>query len=302
MAIKHLPDGQDFSASDFSRDFGFHGSAEGAKGGTPPYASEVPTRGPKHTPEPMEMGGGDYAHGGHVHPHGDCPRGEPMAHASGGHIVHHKHGGHSIHHPDGHVTHHHHDGSEARHMARGGEMMHMHPHGHHVMRVEHHSDGRVLHHHDHGGHTVHHPDGHISHHHEDGSPVMGHEGEGMAAVGMHSDSSTYVGGGAAEHHARHGDGYAMGGHARLPRSMTPMSERKHSPIGSGAPMGGMSPVEKPPRNPMHSTTPRNSMPGGQMGYGVEPSDEPDMAGSEQGIPQMKRGGHHRGRHREHEKA
>lgn len=290
MAIKHLPDGQDFSASDFSKDFGFHGSAEGGKGGTPPYAQEGPTRGPKNVPEPMEMGGGDYAKGGGVHPHGDCPRGEPEMHAGGGHIVHHEHGGHSIHHPDGHVSHHHHDGSEAKHMAHGGGAHHVHPHGHNVVEVEKMSDGRIIHHHAHGGHTVHHRDGHISHHHEDGSPAMA-EGGGMGAVGMHSDSSTYVGGGAAEHHARHGETHmAMGGHARLPRAMTPRAERRHSPIGNG------SPVEKPPRNPNMSTSPRNSMPGGQMGYGVEPSAEPDQAGSEQGIPQMKHGGHHRGRH------
>lgn len=112
-------------------------------------------------------------------------------------------------------------------------------------------------------------------------------------MGMgHQDSSTYVGGNRREEH-----GMAMGGHARLPRSMTPMAERHRSSIGSGA-GPGMSPVEKPPRNPTMSTSPRNSMPGGQMGYGVEPSAEPDQAGSEQGIPQMKRGGHHRGRHHE----
>lgn len=290
MAIKHLRDGEDFSAAGghFSRDFGFSGSAEGESGpksASPPFAQEGPTRGPKHVAEPVEAGGGDYARGGHVHPHGDCPRGGPEAHASGGHIVHHHHGGHSIHHPDGHVTHHLHDGAEARPLAHGGEAMsHMHPHGHHVVRVEQHSDGRVIHHHSHGGHSVHHPDGHISHHHEDGTPAMA-EGGGMAAVGMHSDSSTYVGGNRRD---GGGEGYAMGGRTRIPRSFTPVAERHRSPI------------ETPPRNPTKTTSPRNDMPGGQMGYGVQPSAEPDVAGSEEGIPQMKHGGRHK--HREHEKA
>jgi hypothetical protein len=300
MAIRHLADGQDFGPEHFSKDFGFKGSAEGGTGpktASPPYAQDVPTRGPKHVPEPLEAGEGpphDYAHGGHAHmahggehhPHGHCPRGEPMPHAGGGHIVHHEHGGHTIHHPDGHVTHHHHDGSPVQHEAHGGAMHHLHPHGHHVVRVEHHADGRVLHHHAHGGHTVHHPDGHISHHHADGTPAHMAAGGGMG----HGDG-TYVNDGAAEHHRRHGmvadtdgDGMAMGGRTRLPRSMIPPAERRRSPI------------ETPPRNPMHTTSPRNSMPGGQMGYGVEPSAEPDMAGSDQGIPQMKRGGRHRAHH------
>ena len=296
MAIHHIKDGESFK---YPTDFGFHGSAEGETGpksASPPYAEDVPTRGPKHVAEPTEMGEGppgDYARGGHAHmahggeshPHGHCPRGEPMPHAGGGHIVHHEHGGHTIHHPDGHVTHHHHDGSPVHEAAHGGAMHHMHPHGHHVVRVEHHADGRVLHHHDHGGHTVHHPDGHITHHHEDGTPA--HMAAGGHAMGHQHDSSEYVHGGAAEHHARHGDGMAMGGRTRIPRSFVPQAERRRSPI------------ETPPRNPMHSTTPRNSMPGGQMGYGVEPSAEPDMAGSDQGIPQMRRGGrHHRSGHKE----
>lgn len=281
--MKHIPAGQDFSASDFPREFGFHGSAGGAPGPTgpktaaPPYAGDKDTHGSKSRPEPEEAGEqapGDFARGGGVggHPHGDCPIGAPMPHASGGHIVEHHHGGHSIHHADGHMTHHNHDGSPAQAMAQGGGASHMHPHGHHVTDVEHRSDGKIVHHHSHGGHSVHHADGRITHHDASGAPVMAQGG------GMGQQDGTYVNGGAAEHHERHGGGMAHGGRARLPRAMTPVSERRRSPI------------ETPPRNPGISTSPRNNMPGGQMPYGVEPSAEPDQAGSTQGIPQMKHGG------------
>ena len=53
------------------------------------------------------------------------------------------------------------------------------------------------------------------------------------------------------------------------------------------------PINRPPKNPNLNTGPSDSKPGGAMGYGTQPSAEPDMAGSEQGIPQLKHGGHHR---------
>jgi hypothetical protein len=59
-----------------------------------------------------------------------------------------------------------------------------------------------------------------------------------------------------------------------------------------------SPIETPPRNPNTSTSMKNDMAGGQMAYGNQPSSEPDAAGSDQGIPQMRRGGHHERRHHE----
>lgn len=304
MAIKHIPDGQDFGAADFSKDFGFHGSAEGPRRtAAPPFASDEPTRGPKGVPEPMEVGGGAYAHGGEVHhPHGHhVVRVEHRA--DGGKIHHHAHGGHSVEHPDGHMSHHHHDGSPVAHMAHGGAESHMHPHGHHVVHVEHHSDGRVVHHHEHGGHSVHHMDGRITHHHEDGSPALLIGVAAPRGIEHQHDESEYVhrarGGHMApekkmiksairqhdehEHGGAHEDihlarGGAAGKHVRLPRGMKPVGERMHSPI------------ETPPRNPNLTTTPRNEMSGGQMPYGVEPSSEPDMAGSDQGIPQLAHGG------------
>jgi hypothetical protein len=270
VAITHV-DG-DFRPEHFSRDFGFNRSAEG--GAKPPYAADKPTRGPKSVPEPMEMGGGDYARGGAVHPHGGHMVREEMR-ADGGRVCHMSHGGMTVEHQDGHITHHNHDGSEA--YAEGGEasMGQMHPHGHGVTRVDHRADGAVVHHHDHGGHTVHHADGRITHHLADGRPAS----MAMGGIeGMH-DSSEYV------HRAR--GGFA-GDPVRVPRSMKPMASRHRSPIGSDMP------INKPPRNPTLTTSPHNAMPGGQMAYGVQPSAEPDMAGSEQGIPQMKRGGRMKG--------
>ena len=210
---------------------------------------------------------------------------------------------------DGHVTHHMHDGSQIEVPSAppgGGEYAnsghHLHPHGHSVIRVEQRADGGVVHHHSHGGHSLHHPDGRITHHVADGTPA--HLARG-GLEHMH-DESEYV------HRARGGDmeqdkalvkkafrehdqhmhggehediELARGGRMpSLPRSMKPSAGRHRSPIGSAEP------VNRPPRDPMMTTTPRNAMPGGQMAYGVEPGAEPDNAGSEQGIPQLRRGG------------
>lgn len=289
MAITHVKG--DFGPEHFSRSFGFHGSAESdqpspQRGGSPPFAGNEPTRGPKSRPEPMEMGEqtpGDFAKGGAIHPH-HHPHGHHVAHVEHRHdgvvIEHHSHGGMTHHHPDGHVTHHHHDGSHVAHHATGGAAHHMHPHGHHVVHVEHREhDGAVVHHHHHGGHSVHHADGRITHHHPDGSPV--HDARGGGIEHMHDPEGEYAhrarGGGEHEEHLR------RGGMAHLPHGMKPPGMRPHSPI------------ETPPRNPNMTTTPRNMMPAGEMGYGVEPSAEPDMAGSEQGISQLRRGG--RAKHR-----
>jgi hypothetical protein len=86
-----------------------------------------------------------------------------------------------------------------------------------------------------------------------------------------------------EHHGELTDlhlarGGITGHRQRLPRSMKPAMMRPRSPI------------ETPPRDPGITTTPRNQMSGGALGYGVEPSAEPDTAGDGQGIPQMRRGG------------
>lgn len=183
--------------------------------------------------------------------------------------------------------------SESPHaFAKGGDV---HPNGHHVIHVEHHADGAVVHHHAHGGYTVHHADGGITHHMQDGMPCHARGG----IEHMH-DSSELAHRHKGKHHSEAGEsaaeeaaespaeeaaegGMARGGHMRLPKSFRPKA-------GHGHEIGNESAVNRPPRNPMTSTTPRNAMPGGQMAYGVEPSAEPDVAGSTQGIPQLKRGG------------
>ncbi len=286
MAITHVEGA--FEPEHFSKEFGFSGSTAGQRAPrgaqedeTPasskirgksavPYDADVATHG-SHMGGFEEHGKGtmDFARGGEVHhPHGHEPMHEEE-HMGGGRKVHHMHGGHSIHHPDGHVTHHHHDGSEVpAHMARGGHSGTMHPHGHHITHTEHKSDGRVIMHHAHGGHSVMHPHGHMSHHGADGAPAH------MAMGGHHDPESEYV------HKARGGHQLA-GKPQTLPRDMKPAGMRHHSPI------------ETAPRDPGITTTPRNQMSGGEMGYGVEPSAEPDTAGDGQGIPQMRRGGHKR---------
>lgn len=163
-------------------------------------------------------------------------------------------------------------GGSAHGFAHGG-----HPHGHHVIRVEHHPHtGAVVHHHAHGGHSIHHADGHVTHHGADGQAVH------MSHGGQHPGEGTHVEKLMAGKHAEpDGDEHmARGGMTtRIPHSMRPKAAGMHSPINT------------PPRNPQRSPSPRNQMPGGQMPYGVEPSAEPDDAGSEQGIPQLRKGGH-----------
>lgn len=184
------------------------------------------------------------------------------------------------------------NGKHFENYAEGGEvhegephhkMAHHHPHGHHVTHVEHGPHGTIMHH-AHGGYTHHHPDGGVSHHHHDGQPVHHmahgghHPGEGtflarahggdmeqdraMVAKGVHQHEDH-------EHHGEHTDLHlAQGGGARhphIPSSEKPLGGRGHSPINTA------------PRNPMRNPSSRNAMPGGQMGYGVEPSAEPDVA-------------------------
>lgn len=149
--------------------------------------------------------------------------------------------------------------------AKGGTN-NMHPDGHQIVRVEADGNGGAVHHHAHGGFTVHHMDGQITHH-----------AAGGAVAGGSAD--TFAGGGAMMR-----KGGKMHGH----KPKMPMA-KKAAPVR----MAGIdTPENKPPRNPTQSTSPRNAMPGGQMAYGVEPSDEPDVAGADQGIPQMSRGGRH----------
>jgi hypothetical protein len=326
MAAKYLPDGQDFGShpSHFSKDFGFSGSSEPyANGATPHTSDRGKPKNAKTPPNPdrpfptgpthgMDSSGGDeqeashndmgdpaMAHGGHMHPHGHHVVRTEHRH-DGARVEHHAHGGMTVHHHDGRVSHHHHDGSEA-HEAHGGMESHVHPHGHHVTHVQHHADGRVVHHHSHGGHSVHHPDGRITHHHDDGSPVhMAHGGH----EGYHDPESEFV------HRAKGGMADEMQDKKMIKKAFREHDEHMHEgkresihlAQGGMPPAGGMMPrhqmpVNRPPRNPQRSVSPRNAMPGGQMGYGVEPSAEPDMAGTEQGMPQLSHGGRAK-RHRE----
>lgn len=301
MAITHLKDGEDFSAKHFDKSFGFSGSAEGydSKSAAPPFAASKPTKASHSENEDHEEYTGpmgDQAPGvgmpEHMHPHGhDVVRSEPHEH--GGVIMHHAHGGFSIHHKDGHVTHHHADGGSVMvhpdAYSRGGSATHVHPHGHRVSHVTSQHD-REIHHHEHGGYTVKHDDGRITHHGHDGHPVgapgmaMGGE-KAMIAKGIHQHEDH-------EHDGEHTDiklaRGGMPGMGKLPRGMRPKVAHAH-------PLGEESALNRPPMNPMHTATPRNSMPGGQMGYGVEPSAEPDPAGSEMpgGGFGMKRGGRHK---------
>lgn len=322
MGIRHIPDGQDFQ---YDESFGFHGSAQ--KHATPrgrrptttapnTEPNEPPVIENTHEDDSMNVDhGNSYAHGGHVHPHGHSV--VRVEHHHDGRVVHHhEHGGHTVHHADGRVTHHMHDGSPAEY-GTGGQMMApepmahspvmTHPHGHRVTHVEGMADGGEVHHHEHGGHSMHHADGRVTHHDHSGA-MVDHRAGGSAG--------TYARGGPAgrptagdqaadkrlvakgirqhedhEHGGEHTDlelargGGIPGMKARLPRGMMPKAARSHSPIGSGR-----SPIERPPRNPAMTTSPRNTYSGGEMGYGVEPSAEPDTAGSEQGIPQLRGGG------------
>lgn len=323
MAIKHVH-GEFFSpehSSDHAA-FGFHGSLPTAA--EPDVRQDFPpTRGMKHRAEPTESGEqspGDYAHGGTVHPH-HHPHGHEVArveHRDGMKIEHHAHGGMTCHHDGGEVTHHHHDGSPVHHhMAEGGST-HMHPHGHHVTHVEHRAhDGAVVHHHAHGGHSVHHADGRVTHHHEDGSPVHSahhgghmHDSEGEYAHGRHHQDRMARGGHMGdmaedkamvkkaigqhedhEHHGEHTDlhlrrGGGIGETARLPRGMRPAMAHMHSPINT------------PPRKPQITRTPTNAMPGGEMGYGTQPSVEDGYEDTGATPPGMRHGGAARKRGRE----
>lgn len=293
MGIRHV-DGE-FNESHFSKDFGFKGSAEPprgryAKGGhvtkiRQPYADGGPVMGDPIDPSNPDPG---MAKGGHV----PGRRPMPMDAAE----------------PDA-------DDMPPR---PGGR----HPDGQHIVRTEPMAGGGAICHHAHGGRTVVNADG-TSQHFSAGGPVEGGsfpdeptseprqleaDGTGFArggrsrlasgndlndpmdsnpdltrrirqlpqrADGMDTDPRTTDASRSVD------DGYSKGGRARLAPSMRPKVMQRHSPIGN---------VNHAPRNPMSTVSPSNDMPGGQMGYGVQPGAEPDMAGSEQGVPQMKRGG------------
>lgn len=304
MGIKHI-DG-DFGPEHFSRSFGFSGSAtsdnpkpdnptmppaavEGVEAGWPSDAAEA------HALSTGHDKGAEYAHGGHIHPHGHNVVRHEMRH-DGAMVMHHAHGGFTVHHRDGKVTHHHADGHVIHHAMGGhhpGAAMHTHPDGHQVSHVESHHD-REIHHHAHGGYTVHHDDGRITHHSHDGTPVghaMGGTAHTYARGGDVAQDKALVVKGVHQHedHEHHGEHTDL----HLARGGMPMPGRRprvHKPPMAKSPLTEDSALNRPPRRPEMSTTPRNEMSGGEMPYGVQPSSEPDLAGSEQGIPQLRHGG------------
>lgn len=312
MAVKHLKSGENFFDARFMpehQEFGFKGSIPDSdrpvmpdrKGkASPPFAADEPTAGPNHG---QQVGGGNYAHGGaahhahggmpHMHPHGHEPIGEMMPHAMGGMCQRHAHGGMTVHHSDGRQTHHMFDGSPVpMHGMRHG--------GHHMAE-----GGMVA-----EGNQTYERAGH-------GAPPYGtemHPSEGGQFDAIHPDSPPTANSNSGPGYAKGGDAHEKGlikkafrehdhhmhdGHSEtiklagggmrpsLPRGMRPVAARHHSEIGNEMP------INKPPRNPNHTMSPRGEMPGGVMGYGNQPSAEPDDAGSEQGISGMRKGGHHR---------
>lgn len=253
--------------------------------------------------------GGGYAEGGQVNIH---PHGQDLHHVDsemdGGVTHHHSHGGYTTFHTDGNITHHTADGQEAMPNAptpyADGGSVNAHPHGHSVTHTERMAD-REVHRHSHGGFTVHYDDGRApTHHGKDGVPAY-HTGgtAGEYAKGGHADEKqdrTLIKKMMAEEDK--GEGMARGGHVkRHPHHKMP-TPAEPMPMGRAAapkpaPMQGGMPINRPPRNPQRSPSPRNEMPGGVMPYGVQPSAEPDIStgsvGNAPGVPigaGMKRGG------------
>ena len=312
MAVKYLKDGEAFGPSHFSKDFGFSGSAE-HDGAKPPFAADKPTMDSKRT-NPSNIRPGDpsnaYAMGGHIEHHHD-----------GRETHHHGDGTFSVHHPDGRIAHHNADGGHTM-VHPDGMTVEYHAHGGHT---EHHPGGMMIEHHADGGRIVHHPDGAREHH---DSSELAHRSRGgdmaqdkaMVRKGIHQHEDH-------EHHGEHTDlhlrdggsmphdgerdsssahgynvggpammqpgqpmmgqrpmGMAKGGHAmsmgerpRVPRAMRPRAMARKTPFGQ-------------PGKPEKTVTPRQSPSDGSMPYGVEPSAEPDVAGSDQDIPQLRGGG------------
>jgi hypothetical protein len=279
------------------KDFGFHGSLEGGDVAHPlkghrepgkPASGHGSTNPIQSEDEGFAMGG--YAEGGH-HPHGhDVHHVGPGE--DGSIVHHHTHGGYTVHHQDGKITHHTADGQESgvggsAHAARHGGTVNAHPHGHAVTHTESMHD-REIHRHAHGGFTVHYHDGREpTHHDKEGTPAY-HAGgtAGEYAGGGHADEAqdkklfkkmmTEHEKGEGEEHMARGGAVGMPG---LP-SMRPHRARKpkmpKAPPMAGALSSAM-PINRPPRNPERSVSPRNQMPGGVMPYGVQPSAQPDVS-------------------------
>jgi hypothetical protein len=201
----------------------------------------------------------------------------------------------------------HHDSSEYVHRARGGRAMHEdEDYGQHHMSVRKAQGGHISSQHEYelaseafagvGKSRHREPEGHASGRKEFGGTHLSErraKGGSISAAEDKREDKAMIKSAFRQHDEHEHDGahedikLARGGalhmNVPLPRGMKPHVARH------------MSPIETPPRNPNLTTTPRNEFAGGQMPYGVEPSAEPDQAGSEQDIPQMARGGRHRSR-------
>lgn len=253
-SLRYLNDGEDFGSSHFgdNKDFGFTGSAEASQGYDSP---DVPTKGPNSGMETTPQ----FAKGGDVHPQGHQVS-HTEDHGDGSFTAYHKHGGFTHHHANGGVTHH--DAMGMQMKARGGAAFDPHnSHMHDESEVAHRAQGGMI--------------GDTAHTFAGGGDVA--QDKAMVKKGIRQH----------EEHDHKGEPrtdieLARGGrHPRLPRNMRPHAAHAH-PIGEEKPA-----FNRPPRNPMQSTTPKNSMPGGVMPYGVEPSDEPEMPAAGGG---MRRGG------------
>jgi len=274
-----------------------------------------------------------HAHGGMTHHHADGHISHHHAH--GGEISAHEghqghHGGHSsVHaHPHGHhVTHVEslHDGSEVHHHSHGGYTIH-------------HAHGGVSHHGAHGETAGNGQAGHARHTEAEYMPkgknggfededqyteYEAHEAKlrkgGQPKHGKHPFQTEEAYDDGEEHEAMSGKGsYARGGHAGHPdyaedKAMIEKGFRQHDEHMHGgkheqihlargglppALRAGKPPIGQAPR-PSRQVTPRQAVPLGGAPMGVEPSAEPNAAGSEQGIPQLRKGGqaHHKKHHR-----
>lgn len=276
--LKHLPEGADFQASDFSGSgFPFTGSAQGYDehgSAAPPFAGSKPTdNGPNL--KAFAKGGST---GGHPHGH-KVVRVENKP--DGTVVMHHAHGGFSVCHADGGMTHHGHDGQSVM-KARGGQVHDTSEYAHRARGGAMGSDGdNAENESGFGGHKDH-PSwtrpGFV-----DTVPSKGRSDDATQSRRYEHET------GAEEKSDDPGNAngepqYRRGGNVALPRGMRPKVGHAHA-IGNEVAMN------RPPRSPKRSPTTRNKMPGDEMAYGVEPGSEPDVPPGGNGrTPMLRRGG------------
>lgn len=116
-----------------------------------------------------------------------------------------------------------------------------------------------------------------------GGPVRSDIAQDKALVkkGIHQHEAQEHGGKLSKLDLRRG--------GKVGKSKAPSRARKHAskPKAPAMDDGGMSkgmPINRPPRNPNVTASPKNAMPGGVMPYGVQPSTEPDVPPASGGVP------------------